>query len=75
MLEEAKPVFIVPNEKVRAEAIGKLMKKTKLEKATFFSIREFYLPVPEPGPSDWLACHPTPPQTFTVSVIYIYLEI
>lgn len=56
--------FVPPSEKNRLEAIGSLAGLSGRERRVFLPGPSF-LPIPKPGPSDWLANHVEKGQTFS----------
>lgn len=63
---ESRPLkpFTPPDEKTRIAAVGKTLYLTNRERAAFDARSKDFSPIPSPGPSDWLANHNEPGQTF-----------
>ena len=55
--------FVPPSEEVRLKAIGSLRGASNINRRALDPGDDF-LPIPKPGPSDWLANHKEPGQTF-----------
>jgi archaemetzincin len=69
-----KSKFQVPNKLQRMAAIGKIP-ADKILRGALTNVDVFYQPVPNPGPSDWLACHKENGQTYDQYVAYKKMKI
>src|SRR5205809_7589307 len=64
LLSSIAMAFTPPDEKTRRDAIGDLSELSAVpQRASTPAINSFD-PIPKPGPSDWLALHEEPWQTF-----------